>query len=99
MPDLEIDDDGDVCPGATDENGNFRGLSTFAKPEDLAQFVKGQVWRLPAGSSIPMELAVVKDAPLSHHTIYPTQTMSYAELKRLYLSLGWVPAGHTNDYK
>lgn len=59
---------------------------------------------LPAGTPLP-DLGVVADGddyggsfPSSHHTIYPTRAMSYADLRSRYQGLGWVHIGHTRDY-
>ena len=98
-------ENGMVCGNKTDEDGGFMGLSTYASAEDLTVEVTGQVWRLPAGSVL-RDLGVAADganyggpAPSSHHTIYPTKTMTLAEFQSRILALPWEHVGHTRDYQ
>lgn len=82
------------------------GMSTFASPQDLAARASRQVWKLLTGTLLP-ELAVTADGedyvanspnPSSHHTVYPTRRMSYADLRSSYQGLGWIHIGHTREY-
>jgi RHS repeat-associated protein len=90
----------DVCPGSDPETGLLWGASAFGNEGDLV--THGKVWFLPAGSSLPPDLAVAQDgkeygggAETSHHTIQSTRTMPFTEFLSLYRGLNWTFTGRT----
>src|SRR5437016_5382734 len=77
-----------------------RGMSTFADVNGAP--LTGRYHRLPKGTTLPEGLEVVADGKYvqarsshdpTHHSIYPTVTMTEERFTALYLGLPWTLAG------
>lgn len=67
--------------------GLVGAIALLFAPGVSASHAHGPPPRLPGASD------------LSNHTIYPTRSMGYAELRARYQGLGWIRIGHTRDFK
>jgi hypothetical protein len=95
--DLFPNDDGMV---EAEMSASAQGASAFA---DIAQcLLTGHYFLLPAGTDLPEGLAVVADGqdsnsesahPRTHHTIYPSKTMTFERFVELFKRLPWQYAG------
>lgn|GEM_PF-1304862 len=91
--DIPVDETG-MVPAQQPPNAN--GASTYGDP--IAGGLTGSYHRLRAGTKLPPGLGIVADgqdvnpqsphAP-THHTIYPTEGMTYDRFTGLYQGLGW----------
>lgn len=87
--DLTVDPEGNVHPTTPPE-----GASTFGDPNQAP--LTGHYHKVPEGTPMPEGLGVKADgvdvggthAP-THHTIYPTRTMTFSEFQEKFLNLPW----------
>jgi RHS repeat-associated protein len=95
--DFGVDDAGQVIPESPPLP---RGASTFGDPHQSG--LTGQYHRLPEGTELPPGLNVVADGsdvipnsphPPTHHTIYPTESMSPEAFSQAFSDLPWEHAG------
>ena len=95
--DIYADDRGMVGPESRD---SAYGASTFADHDKCS--LKGHYFLLPAGTELPDGLDVVSDGvdvdaeseqPPTHHTLFPTQHMSWDHFVELVEKLPWRYAG------
>jgi len=77
-----------------------RGASTFVDVDKAP--LTGHYYRLPKGTILPEGLEVIADGSdvqarsthePTHHTIYPTSTMTEQQFTSLFLNLPWTRAG------
>jgi RHS repeat-associated protein len=94
--DYLLDDAGHVIPQGGQQWP--RGASTFGDPHQAP--LKGQYHRIPEGTELPRGLDVKADGidvggpqPPTHHSIYPTESMSPEEFTDKFKGLPWEHAG------
>ena len=91
--DLAVDPAGRVNPTSPPE-----GASTFGDPNQAP--LTGHYHKVPAGTPLPEGVGVRPDGvdvggshPSTHHTIYPTQPMTFSQFVDKFLSLPWQYGG------